>query len=287
MHVHVCWGRGRVDCVRGSLATFHVYWPMGRMDGLRQSRYLGKLVWQWHVLKVKHCGRGVILSVLLFCRILVDAVSLCFPFFPLSLARTSPRLHPVLFFSFVILIPQFPSHCSHCQIYLRPRRPRSSRTTTSLPAPSRTKRRQLHIEYKKPHLCTKDFRQTYSQMGHPQPSPKPFRQPSYLAQAYVTQPLTNITEQGDMAIVRDPYFWKRFSTAVHLDESKAAAEESDCASGSSTEKHKKYTDDWLSQQRMEKRRCTCISWIVGVAIVSIVLGAILGWYFMIGKNKML
>lgn len=84
-----------------------------------------------------------------------------------------------------------------------------------------------------------------------------------------------------MAIVRDPYFWKRFSTAVHLDEEKTVGNRD---SGRSLEKQEQHRDDWLSQQRKEKRRCKCIAWIAVVVVVMLVVGVVLGWYFTIGKS---
>lgn len=66
------------------------------------------------------------------------------------------------------------------------------------------------------------------------PQPRGAPRPSPLAQVQHTRPLSTIPdvpsratsanpdsadeEQGDMGLVRDPYFWKRFSAAVHASE---------------------------------------------------------------------
>jgi len=43
------------------------------------------------------------------------------------------------------------------------------------------------------------------------------KRPSPLAQVHLTRPISMLPpeEQPEMGLVRDPAFWKRFSTAVH------------------------------------------------------------------------
>ncbi|KAK5165699.1 uncharacterized protein LTR77_008622 [Saxophila tyrrhenica] len=64
-----------------------------------------------------------------------------------------------------------------------------------------------------------------------------------------------------MAGVRDPAFWKRFSTAVHLDEENA-----------NTLKH---SDSWLARQNRKRSRRTCICWIFWLCFLLLV-AAIVG-----------
>jgi len=69
-----------------------------------------------------------------------------------------------------------------------------------------------------------------------------------------------------MGLVRDPAFWKRFSTAVHR------AEQGDAELGLKTPASSvdmKYGDQWLVQQHKEKRRCRilCVSITFAVILV--------------------
>ncbi|KAJ5730902.1 uncharacterized protein N7483_005410 [Penicillium malachiteum] len=52
-----------------------------------------------------------------------------------------------------------------------------------------------------------------------------------------------------MALVRDPYFWKRFSTAVHLDE-----EAKGIPSEVSTPASEKPQDSWLERERRKSKK---------------------------------
>ncbi|CAI7596578.1 unnamed protein product [Penicillium glandicola] len=71
-----------------------------------------------------------------------------------------------------------------------------------------------------------------------------------------------------MALVRDPYFWKRFSTAVHMDEESKAVHQ-----GTHT---KEDTASWLSREQRKSKRsiiwgCVIFLGLVLVIIVSVVL----------------
>ncbi|KXT01643.1 hypothetical protein AC579_1140 [Pseudocercospora musae] len=64
-----------------------------------------------------------------------------------------------------------------------------------------------------------------------------------------------------MAGVRDPAFWKRFSTAVHLDEEQAAS-------------GLKHQDSWLDRQNRKKSRRSCICWSFWLSFFVLVAGVV-------------
>jgi len=64
-----------------------------------------------------------------------------------------------------------------------------------------------------------------------------------------------------MAGVRDPAFWKRFSTAVHLDE--------EIGTSSADFKH---SDTWLGRQQAKASRRSCLCWIFWLGFFAFVAG---------------
>ncbi|KAJ5177347.1 uncharacterized protein N7500_000046 [Penicillium coprophilum] len=80
-----------------------------------------------------------------------------------------------------------------------------------------------------------------------------------------------------MALVRDPYFWKRFSTAVHMDEESKAANQ-----GTKT-KHD--AASWLSSEQRKSKRSIiwgCVIFLVVVLII--IVSVVLSW---LAKNNWL
>ncbi|CAG8971677.1 hypothetical protein HYALB_00003145 [Hymenoscyphus albidus] len=116
--------------------------------------------------------------------------------------------------------------------------------------------------------------------------------PSPLQQVTLTRPISTLEvdqPSADMGLVRDPEFWKRFSTAMHKAEEVEATEEpanrgsrsnSGSSGGQSLKKSYSYGDDWLIQQRRDKRRCRIYSLLIAAVVIAIIAaGAICGWYF--------
>ncbi|EMC99848.1 hypothetical protein BAUCODRAFT_119418 [Baudoinia panamericana UAMH 10762] len=67
-----------------------------------------------------------------------------------------------------------------------------------------------------------------------------------------------------MAAVRDPAFWKRFSTAVHLDEQKRP--------------ELKHSDSWLERQQRKtaRRRWICpLFWLAFLIIIAAIVAVII------------
>ncbi|QSZ31005.1 hypothetical protein DSL72_000566 [Monilinia vaccinii-corymbosi] len=100
--------------------------------------------------------------------------------------------------------------------------------------------------------------------------------PSPLKQEVSQRPIS--MQSPSMGLVRDPMFWKRFSTAVHMSEVDLKEIESGFASerlakrkvssGSSGD------GDWLDQQYKEKRQCRLICLGVTFAVAIIVAAAV-------------
>ncbi|KAJ5121059.1 uncharacterized protein N7515_009020 [Penicillium bovifimosum] len=79
-----------------------------------------------------------------------------------------------------------------------------------------------------------------------------------------------------MALVRDPYFWKRFSTAVHLDEESKAAEPNTL---------KPDRTSWLSRQRQKSERSILYGFIIFFIVVFMVVAGVVIWW--LAKNNWL
>ncbi|KAJ5580269.1 uncharacterized protein N7459_006254 [Penicillium hispanicum] len=75
-----------------------------------------------------------------------------------------------------------------------------------------------------------------------------------------------------MALVRDPYFWKRFSTAVHLDEEAKGI--SDVESPVSEKK----PDSWLERERRKSKKSLIWGFVIFFFIVLLIVGAVVVWW---------
>ncbi|KAJ6104061.1 hypothetical protein N7523_010381 [Penicillium sp. IBT 18751x] len=76
-----------------------------------------------------------------------------------------------------------------------------------------------------------------------------------------------------MALVRDPYFWKRFSTAVHLDEEAKSASTLDLES-----MQKRQADNWLERERQKSKRSLIWGFVIFIFIILIVVGGVIVWW---------
>ncbi|KAF2151789.1 hypothetical protein K461DRAFT_294672 [Myriangium duriaei CBS 260.36] len=65
-----------------------------------------------------------------------------------------------------------------------------------------------------------------------------------------------------MSTVRDPAFWKRFSTAVHLNDVESTAD--------SSRPKLEHQDSWLARQEKKKKRRTIICWAFWIGLFSFV-----------------
>ncbi|KAL4783436.1 hypothetical protein BJX76DRAFT_357991 [Aspergillus varians] len=75
-----------------------------------------------------------------------------------------------------------------------------------------------------------------------------------------------------MTLVRDPWFWRRFSRAVHLDE--------EVRSPTEEKKSTIWSDNWLSNQNRKRRKsafCGCVICFAVAVFVAAVSVAI--WWF--------
>ncbi|KAJ5807638.1 hypothetical protein N7447_011094 [Penicillium robsamsonii] len=79
-----------------------------------------------------------------------------------------------------------------------------------------------------------------------------------------------------MALVRDPYFWKRFSAAVHMDEESKAVDQGT---------QKQDAASWLSRERRKSKRSIiwgCVIFLIVVLII--IVSVVLSW---LAKNNWL
>ncbi|KAH8815234.1 hypothetical protein F5884DRAFT_851721 [Xylogone sp. PMI_703] len=118
-------------------------------------------------------------------------------------------------------------------------------------------------------------------MPRPRPDQLRVQRPSPLKQVHDHKSF----EEKEMknpapGLVRDPDFWDRFSTAVQLSEKNNASIES---SASSIDV--KYGDDWLTQQRKEKRRYRyiCLGVLLAICVTAVAAGVVVWYLKKIGK----
>ncbi|KAF3384430.1 hypothetical protein F1880_001819 [Penicillium rolfsii] len=74
-----------------------------------------------------------------------------------------------------------------------------------------------------------------------------------------------------MALVRDPYFWKRFSTAVHLQEESSKCD-SECATPV------KESDSWLERERRKRKRSLIWGFVIFFGVILLVIGGVIVWW---------
>lgn len=115
------------------------------------------------------------------------------------------------------------------------------------------------------------------------PRPQYSPQPSPLQQVQFTRPLSQPPQE--MGLVRDPQFWKRFSTAVHMAEEgsvdPASTPGTRTNSSTSTFTLKDSRNDWLAKQRKKKRRCRMLCALLTLLVVLFGAGAGFAiWYFL-------
>ncbi|GLI82138.1 hypothetical protein PoHVEF18_010539 [Penicillium ochrochloron] len=73
-----------------------------------------------------------------------------------------------------------------------------------------------------------------------------------------------------MALVRDPYFWKRFSTAVHQEEESKS--ELECATPI------KEPDSWLERERRKRKRSLIWGFVILFGVILLVTGGVIVWW---------
>ncbi|KAL4994724.1 hypothetical protein BDV10DRAFT_188767 [Aspergillus recurvatus] len=72
-----------------------------------------------------------------------------------------------------------------------------------------------------------------------------------------------------MALVRDPFFWQRFSRAVHLDEEVRFPTE-----------EKEQSENWLASQQRKRRKSALWGCVICLAVAVFVAAvAIVVWWF--------
>ncbi|TVY75942.1 hypothetical protein LSUE1_G005637 [Lachnellula suecica] len=124
-------------------------------------------------------------------------------------------------------------------------------------------------------------------MGRPPRQPR-VNKPSPLQQVHLTRPQSQA--QPEMGLVRDPQFWKRFSTAVHMAE-EGGEQPGRMPAGSRTNSStstftvKDGNNDWLQKQRKKKRRCRIMCATITLLILMLGAGAgVVVWYFTVMRK---
>lgn len=98
------------------------------------------------------------------------------------------------------------------------------------------------------------------------------------------------TKPPTMALVRDPYFWKRFSTAVHLDEEAKSASTLDleCTQQKYSPSpvsilnrrltYDREPDSWLEREQRKRKRSLIWGFVIFFTIVLLVIGGVVVWW---------
>ncbi|KAJ5109455.1 hypothetical protein N7456_006130 [Penicillium angulare] len=92
-----------------------------------------------------------------------------------------------------------------------------------------------------------------------------------------------------MALVRDPYFWKRFSTAVHLDEeanpakmetptSEKCVYPPDVLSDEEANRKTRPKDTWLERERRKSKKSLIWGFVIFFCIILAVTGGVIVWW---------
>ncbi|PSK60363.1 hypothetical protein C1H76_4257 [Elsinoe australis] len=71
-----------------------------------------------------------------------------------------------------------------------------------------------------------------------------------------------------MATVRDPAFWKRFSTAVHLNDVESVAGSNASSPNLSKRPTLDHQDSWLAREEKKKKKRTLICWLFWIGILA-------------------
>ncbi|KAJ5096370.1 hypothetical protein NUU61_005726 [Penicillium alfredii] len=78
-----------------------------------------------------------------------------------------------------------------------------------------------------------------------------------------------------MALVRDPFFWKRFSAAVHLDEEANGGQAGPKPQVTAPTSDK---ESWLSRQQQKRRRSFVYGFVILCCVVFVIIGAVVVWW---------
>ncbi|KAJ5180893.1 hypothetical protein N7492_004103 [Penicillium capsulatum] len=76
-----------------------------------------------------------------------------------------------------------------------------------------------------------------------------------------------------MALVRDPYFWKRFSKAVHEEEVAKNGNQ-----GLNTPQSEKESNSWLARERQKSRRSLIYGFVIAFCVILVVIGVVIVWW---------
>ncbi|PQE20962.1 hypothetical protein CJF30_00002290 [Rutstroemia sp. NJR-2017a BBW] len=110
--------------------------------------------------------------------------------------------------------------------------------------------------------------------------------PSPLKQEVSQRPISTLPPQSPgLGLVRDPQFWKRFSTAVHMSEENLKELEAGLAGTGGRNERSDTIGNWLEQQYREKRRCRAICMGVTLLVAILVAAAVVIVLHFTGRIK--
>ncbi|CAL3962212.1 hypothetical protein PZA11_000562 [Diplocarpon coronariae] len=117
-------------------------------------------------------------------------------------------------------------------------------------------------------------------MGKPRKQPY-IKRPSPLKEVHLTRPASQAMTAPDL--VKDPMLFQLFAHAPETDLELGGESDSKSIVGP---KRRAENNDWLAQQRMEKRRCRITCMIITLMLVMLIAGAaIAGWWFTQGPGR--